>query len=118
MKKAQRFALVAVLALSVTAIPMSRAQSGDMKGMDMKKDSGKKSEAKSHKGVGTVTKVDPAGAKVTISHGPVQTMNWPAMTMTFGVKDKTLLGKVQPGTKAEFSFVQSGKDYVITEIKK
>ena len=110
--------LSAVLALSVAVIPLSRAQGMggmDMKGMDMGKD--KKSEAKSHKGVGTVKKLDAAGGKVTIAHGPIPTMNWPAMNMTFTVKDKAMLGKFSQNKKVEFEFVEQGSDYVITSAK-
>jgi Cu(I)/Ag(I) efflux system periplasmic protein CusF len=88
----------------------------DMKGMDMKSEN-KGGKAAVHKGTGTVTKVDPAKNAVTIAHGPVQSMKWPAMTMTFKAKDKAMLDKVKPGEKIEFSFVQSGKDYIVTEIK-
>jgi len=31
--------------------------------------------------------------------------------------DKAMLEKVKPGAKVEFRFVQSGKDYVVTDIK-
>jgi len=99
-------------------IPLSRAQGMggmDMKGMDMGKD--KKSEGKVHKGTGTVKKVDPAGAKVTIAHGPIPTMKWPAMNMTFTVKDKALLDKFSQDKKVDFEFVQQGSDYVITSVK-
>ena len=108
--------LSAVLALSIATIPLSRAQGMggmDMKGMDM----GKKSEGKTHRGAGTVKKVDPAGGKVTIAHGPIPTMKWPAMNMTFTVKDKALLGKFSQDKKVEFEFVQQGSDYVITSVK-
>jgi Cu/Ag efflux protein CusF len=110
--------LSAVLALSIAMIPLSRAQGMggmDMKGMDMGKD--KKSEGKVHKGSGTVKKVDPAGGKVTIAHGPIPTMKWPAMSMTFTVKDKALLGKFSQDKKVEFEFVEQGSDYVITSAK-
>jgi len=123
MKKANRFALLTVLALSVTAISPSHAQSGGMKGMDMKdmdmkgKGADKKSEGKTHKGIGTVKKVDPAAGKVTIAHGPIKSINWPAMNMTFTVKDKKLLEKFSPDKKVEFEFVQQGSDYVITSAK-
>ena len=119
MKQAYGFALAAVLSLS---IPLSHAQSG-MKGMDMKdmdvkdKGAGNKSEAKTHKAVGTVKKVDPAGGKVTLAHGPIQSLKWPAMTMSFTVKDKALLGKFSQDKKVEFDFVQQGSDYVITSVK-
>src|SRR6266705_762735 len=106
MKKAYCFAAVVVLALSVTAIPVSHAQTSGMGGMgSMGAD--KKSEAKSHKAAGTVT----------IAHGPIRSINWPAMSMTFTVKDKALLGKLAPEKKVEFEFVQQGSDYVITSAK-
>jgi len=110
--------LSAVLALSIAMIPLGRAQGMggmDMKGMDMGKD--KKSEGKTHKGAGTVKKVDPAGGKVTIAHGPIPTMKWPAMNMTFTVKDKALLGKLSQDKKVEFEFVDQGSNYVITSVK-
>ena len=144
MKQAQRFALVAVLASSFAAVSPSHAQMGgmDMKDMDMEKckdmdmskckdlmgkdkkgmemkgmEADKKSEATSHKGVGTVKKVDRAGGKVTITHGPIPTMKWPAMSMTFTVKDKALLGKFSQDKKVEFEFVEQGSNYVITSVK-
>jgi len=110
-------ALAGVLALFVAMTPSSRAQGTG--GMDMSKDkkTDKKSEGKTHKGVGTVKKVDPAGGKVTLAHGPVQSLKWPAMTMTFIVKDKALLGKFSQDKKVEFEFVQQGSDYVITSAR-
>jgi Cu(I)/Ag(I) efflux system protein CusF len=51
---------------------------------------------------------------VTIAHGPVQSLNWPAMTMNFLVKDKALLDRLSSGKKVDFEFVQQGRDYVIT----
>ena len=91
---------------------------GDMKGMDMKgMKSDQKGDGQVHKGTGTVSKVDAAGGTVTIDHEPVPSMKWPAMSMAFKVKDKSTLEKVKPGAKVDFSFTQSGKDHVITEIK-
>ena len=102
------------------------AQSGGMKGMDMKDGMGMKGmDMKSdkadsgmvHKATGKVTKVDQAKGWVTIAHGPVATMNWPSMTMSFKVKDKAMLDKIKNGDQVEFSFVESGRDHTITEIK-
>jgi len=107
--------LAAVLASSVAMSPLGRAQGTG--GMDTGKKADKKSESQAHKGVGTVKKVDPAGGKVTLAHGPVQSLKWPAMTMTFIVKDKALLGKLSLDKKVEFEFVQQGSDYVITSAK-
>ena len=109
-----------LLASSTLVMPLAHAQSQgmggmDMKGMDMKSE--KKGKSQTHKGSGTVSKVDSEKGTVTIAHGPVKSMKWPAMTMTFKVKDKKMLDNVKEGEKVDFSFVQSGKDYTITQMK-
>ena len=73
--------------------------------------------AQTHKASGTVSKIDAQKSSVTIAHGPVQSLKWPAMSMRFSVKDKALLEKLQPGKKVEFEFVEEGKDYIVTRIK-
>ena len=125
----QSVTLSLILALFAAVPVVSHAQSSgsmkgmdmkdmDMKGMDMKgKDPGKKGEGTVHKGVGVVKKVDTAKSAVTLDHEPIKSMNWSAMTMTFAVKDKKLLDKLQTGKKVEFEFVQQGKDNVITDVK-
>ena len=106
------------------AFPVFAAAQSGMKGMDMKDMDhmkGMKPQAKAdgkvHHGKGTVSKVDAKTGAVTINHGPVPSMNWPAMTMAFKVKDKKMLDKVKQGDNVQFTFAQSGKDYVISEIK-
>ena len=108
----------------VLASATSLAQAGDMKGMDMKDDmkgmdmkSSSKPAKGVHKAVGVVKKVDTKASTVTIAHEPVKTMNWPAMNMTFQVKDKSMLDKFSEGKKVEVEFEQRGKDYVITSAK-
>jgi Cu(I)/Ag(I) efflux system protein CusF len=77
----------------------------------------KKGGSESHKGTGVVTNVDRAGGKVTLKHEPIQSLNWPGMTMAFTVKDKAMLDKVAKDKKVEFELVQEGRQYVITSIK-
>jgi len=108
-------AVFAAVALSIGFLPPSGAESGGM--VHDKAAGGQKSQGNVHKASGTVTKVDPAGSKVTIAHGPVQTLKWPPMTMNFVVKDRALLGKLSAGKKIEFEFVQEGRDYVVTSAK-
>lgn len=69
-----------------------------------------------YQAAGVVKKIDAANGKVTISHGPVKSLNWPAMTMGFSVKDPKVLGKLAPEAKIQFQFVQQGSEYVITRI--
>ena len=112
---------VAAAVLSITA-SVAFAQMGGMKGMDMKdmdmkgmQDKG--ADSMVHRATGVVTKVDDASGKVTIKHEPVQSLNWPSMTMAFTVKDKSMLEKMKAGQKIQFSFQAQGRDYVVTEVK-
>lgn len=66
-----------------------------------------------HQASGVVKKMDAAKGTVTISHGAVKDLKWPAMTMTFRVKDKSLLEQLKVDKKVDFTFVQQGNDYVI-----
>ena len=79
--------------------------------------SGHAADISTHKTVGVVKKVDPKGGSVTLAHEPVPSMRWPAMTMSFHVKDKAVLDKLPEGKKVEVEFEQRGKDYVITSAK-
>jgi Cu(I)/Ag(I) efflux system protein CusF len=128
----QSAALSLVLALFAAGPVLTHAQSSGMKGMEMKggdmKDmdmkgmdmSGKKdgiSKGSTHKANGVVKALDAQKSTVTIAHGPVPTMKWAAMSMTFKVKDKALLDKLAVDKKVDFEFVPEGKDYVVTSVK-
>lgn len=99
----------------------------DMKGMDMKsckemmkdKNSGGKvaNAAAVHKASALVEKVDPASKKVTLAHEPIKSLNWPAMTMGFVVKDKSLFRKLKVGKKVEVEIAKQGSDYVVMSVK-
>ena len=109
--------LLLVLTLSAAAPAVSHAQSSmDMKGMDMGKKPAAGAQA-THTATGVVKKVDPKAGTVTLAHEPVKSLKWPAMTMSFGVKDKALLDKMQAGKKVEFEFVQEGRSNIITGVK-
>ena len=112
----QIIALSLALALSVAAPVASHAQSGDKKNVDagQKPTAGAQTE---HKATGMVKKMDPRAGTVTLAHDPVKSLNWPAMTMSFTVKDKALFDKLVVDRKVEFEFVQQGKDYVVTSVK-
>ena len=70
-----------------------------------------------HKGKGKVDALDPGRGTVEITHGPIPSLNWPAMSMEFKVKDKALLGGVKPGQAVEFEIAQPKPgDFVIERI--
>ena len=108
-----------LIALMATFSTLSVAQMKGMekKGMDMKGMEKKDAKGTVHKAMGVVTKVDAAKNRVTIKHEAVQSLNWPAMTMAFTVKDKAMLEKMSKDRKIDFEFVQQGRDYVLTAVK-
>jgi Cu/Ag efflux protein CusF len=95
---------------------MMMADNGmDMKGMDMK---GMNMEAApaTHSGTGTVKKIDAAKGVVTLAHGPIASLRWPAMTMSFELKDAALAKGIKVGDAVDFELVRSQDSYVITRL--
>jgi Cu/Ag efflux protein CusF len=133
----KKSSLVFISALSLADAVFAQSdnmQGMDMKGMDAKncanmmkgtdaqkcKDMmGSKGgmQADTHQADGTVKAIDKEKLKITLAHGPVKTLNWPAMTMGFSVKDKSMLDKMTVGQKVHVEFVKQGNDYVVTSIK-
>lgn len=109
----------AVLALLLTAAPgllsPVHAQGMNMPGME-KKEAPKGAAAKTAAGTGTVTALNAAGRKVTLDHGPMPEMNWPAMKMEFGVASAVDLSKVKAGDKVRFTITSSGSAHTIQSI--
>ena len=70
-----------------------------------------------HRASGTVRAVDTQGGTVEIEHGPIASLQWPAMTMEFAARDKALLAGLKAGQPVEFDLSQ-GKpgEYVIERI--
>jgi len=107
----------AFAAAFVAASPaLAQQKMDDMKGMDAAKPASAAAQT-THMATGVVKKVDAKAGLVTLAHDPVKTMNWPAMTMGFQVKDKMLLDKLSVGKKVDFEFVQGSKGYVVTAVK-
>lgn len=67
---------------------------------------------------GAVKSIDARGGRITLSHGPVPAIGWPAMTMAFPVKDPSLLRGRRAGERVVFAFQkpQQGETPVIEQI--
>lgn len=55
---------------------------------------------------------------VTLRHGPVPPLDWPAMTMAFGVEGSAQLRGLERGDRVRFTFTQSGAGPRIASIAK
>lgn len=93
------------------AAPAAAATSGDMGNMAMPADT------KMGKGSGTVTAIDNTAGKITLSHGPIPEVGWPAMTMAFMAKPE-LLNSVAVGDKVAFDVTVKGTAGEVTAIHK
>ena len=70
-----------------------------------------------HRAEGTVESVDGKAGSVSIQHGPVESLKWPAMTMEFKMANPSLLAAARPGSRVRFEFVERGPgEWVITSI--
>lgn len=65
---------------------------------------------------GTVRKVNPVTAHITIAHGPLRNLGMPAMTMAFRVQDPAMLGAVKVGDKVRFVAASVNGALTITEL--
>jgi Cu(I)/Ag(I) efflux system protein CusF len=70
-----------------------------------------------HHATGIVRSVDAGKGTVMIAHEPIASLGWPAMTMSFQVRDPRLLGKLRTGSAVEFDFEQTDAGYLVTAIK-
>jgi Cu(I)/Ag(I) efflux system membrane fusion protein len=70
-----------------------------------------------HKAEGSVDSIDLKAGTVSLNHGPVPTLKWPAMTMEFKAANAALLKPLKPGQAVRFEFVERQPgDYVVTAI--
>jgi Cu(I)/Ag(I) efflux system membrane fusion protein len=76
-----------------------------------------KSGAPTHRGEGTIEELDVSAGKLTIDHGPIASLNWPAMKMDFKAKEGALLRGLKPGQRIEFDFSEQSGEYVIERLK-
>ncbi|HSN80283.1 MAG TPA: efflux RND transporter periplasmic adaptor subunit [Rhodoferax sp.] len=72
-----------------------------------------------HQASGTVDGVDLKDGTVSLSHGPVASLKWPAMTMEFKTANAALLQDLKPGAKVTVEFIERQPgEWVITGVKK
>ncbi len=75
------------------------------------------SKSLSHTAVGTIDALGPNDT-VTVTHEPVASLKWPAMTMDFAFANTALAAGAKPGSRVEFEFVERRPgEYVITSVK-
>lgn len=66
---------------------------------------------------GEVRKVDKDAKKITIKHGPLESLDMPPMTMVFQVSDPGMLDRVKAGDKVRFQAEKKGGAFTVTKLE-
>lgn len=109
-----KYAAICFATLALVPINSAFAHDHMDMNMDMSETSAKPAFSE---GVGLVDAVDKAKGTVTLSHEPIASLGWPAMTMDFSVEDKKIFSKLTAGKKVQFQFVKQHNHYVVTAVK-
>ncbi len=92
---------------------------GSTPGEDQRASAGSLGAARpqTHHGEGIIEAIDFAHATVTLAHGPIASLAWPAMVMDFRVQDPAWLRTLKPGQKIGFEIIEeSAGEYVIVRL--
>jgi Cu/Ag efflux protein CusF len=81
------------------------------------KDPAKAAQPSAQLADGEVRKVDKETKKITLRHGPIPSLDMPAMSMVFQVKDPAMLDQVKAGDKIRFQAEKIGGQYTVTRIE-
>jgi Cu/Ag efflux protein CusF len=65
--------------------------------------------------VGVIKAIAPA--KLTISHEPVPSLRWPAMTMDFALPEQALAQGLEIGDRVHFDFVAQGNAFTVVDLE-
>jgi Cu(I)/Ag(I) efflux system membrane fusion protein len=71
-----------------------------------------------HRGEGSIEAIDVANTTVTLAHGPITSLSWPAMVMDFKVPNSALLRTLKPGQEIVFEITEASPgEYIIVRIQ-
>jgi Cu/Ag efflux protein CusF len=67
-------------------------------------------------GEGVVRSIDARANTVTIAHGPIAALGWPAMTMAFRVHSPEVLNGVAVGARVHFELMNDNGQPMVSEL--
>ena len=99
------------------AAPSTMPGMGNMDGGGMGGKSAAASATQGFMAHGTINSINAAAGTVNITHQAIKALGWPGMTMTFAVRDKSMLAEVRAGNAVNFDLAKdpSGQ-YVVTRM--
>ncbi len=112
--------IVALLSSGVTPLALAKIEDAGHHGIEHAAHHGSElptDVADSKVAEGTVKKIDKVAGKVTIAHGPLESLGMPAMTMMFRAAEMSLLDRVQVGDKIRFTAERADGELIITSLE-
>jgi Cu/Ag efflux protein CusF len=103
------FASALLLSAAPLLLPLDAVRAQGMSNMESMSAKG----AVSGSGTGTITAINTEARKVTIDHGPIPAIKWPAMKMEFPVAPSVDLSKVKTGDRVMFTLSGSNNSYTV-----
>ena len=107
---------ILTLAMAVPALAQSAGHMNGMPGMSSTAGADQAPMTMAA-GAGVVTAVDARAGTVTVHHGPISALNWPAMTMTFKATSPSVLKGVKVGQSVTFQLMKMGDAIQLTAIR-
>ena len=108
--RAIAYAIIGVLTLTAAGAASADDMS-NMKGMSAAP------AAKQGKGTGVIKAIDTKAGTLTIQHGPIPAVSWPAMTMTFKATPPALLAGLKVGETIGFDTTVKGMAADVTAVR-
>jgi Cu/Ag efflux protein CusF len=108
--------IVAMAVATLAAAPHALAQSDHASHHEAGKQTVAQS-AQTSLTAGVVRKVDKEAGKVTIAHGPIESLGMPKMTMAYRVKDPAMLAGLKAGDKIRFAVDKVDGAFAVTRLE-
>lgn len=71
-----------------------------------------------HEVIGVLDAIDEKAGEVSVAHGPVASLRWPAMTMDFALANPALVAGLKPGTRVAMEIVERKPgEWVVTRMR-
>ncbi len=105
------FSTMAIVASVIASAPALAQSMANMPGM------ARATPAKKGQGIGVITAIDAKANTLTIRHGPIPAVGWPAMTMTFKASPPALLKGLRVTEKIRFDVTTHGMAAEVTGVR-
>ncbi|MFM7532397.1 MAG: copper-binding protein [Rubrivivax sp.] len=63
-------------------------------------------------------RIDREGQRLTLKHGPIRSLDMPAMTMAFRVREPALLERLEVGDRVRVQVLREGGQFMVVALQR